>query len=64
MKFKTDGIGFWVCHKNDFVICQIFFFFFFVSKSVWMSLKVYGYFSSCATTLTVGCEKRRTRGVS
>lgn len=36
MKFKTDGIGFWVCHKNDFVICQIFFFFFF------LSLKVYG----------------------
>lgn len=57
MKFKTDGIGFWVCHKNDFVICQFFFFLF-------LSLKVYGYFISCATTLTVGCEKRRIREVS
>lgn len=57
MRNKTDGIGFLVCPKNDFVICHICFFFF------W-SLKVYGNFSSCATTLTVGCEKRRIREVS
>lgn len=45
MKFKTDGIGFWVCHKNDFVICQ-FFFPFFVSKSVWILYQLCNDFDS------------------